>query len=184
MHRLRFAGLALCLTLLGEIALPPALAQAAGETSRKAVERLPEWNVNSKALQGTVKLGAAFSKDISQLILPPDWEAELQAHNELRLRYNKWKNTYQQYMGLVNSCLAKDHTITDQQAAGCVASDTLAVCMDKIYNKCIDHSLRAHVTPGIPGLVDAAKALSEEASGLAKRIPNALPKPLELSRAQ
>jgi hypothetical protein len=174
MAKLRYAGVALTVAFLGVAEVRPIMAQSSPE---RGVKPTSERGVQPKALEGAFTLSGPLTKELSKLVLPPDWDAELKAHNALRLRFNKWIGTYNQYMGLVNACLSKNHTIADQQAAGCVQSDTLSVCMDKIYNQCINHSLRAHVTPGMPGLVEAATALSVEAANLAKRIPNALPKP-------
>ena len=180
MQRLQIAGLMLVLAVFGAMTVASAMAQSRGETSRKPITPSPKVSVGSKALQGPVKLGPAFSKELAGLVLPPDWEAEEKLHKQLRSRYTNWKYNYEKYTARVDACLSKDHTVSDQQAAGCLPSDPLALCMDKLYNQCLLHPpqspSRAMVEAGIPGLVDAAKALSTAASNLSKRIPNALPK--------
>lgn len=177
MFRLRLAGLLLALPVFAAMAAHVVLAQSGGEGSRKAAKPLPEQTFNSKAMQGSVKLGATFSKEIAQLLSPPDWHGTFKAHYDLRLRYDAgWAPSYQHYMKQVSDCVNKNHTVADQQAAGCLPSDTLALCMDKIYNQCLSRPLRGELEARIPEFVGLAKALNVEASNLTKRIPNALPK--------
>jgi len=180
MNRLKIAGLTLLLAAFAAMTIPPVLAQSRGETSRRPITSSPKRSVGSKALQEPVKLGPAFSKQLTGLLLPPDWEAENMLHKKLRARYISWRSKYDKYMFRVNACLNKDHTVSDQQAAGCQSSDTLSACMDKIYNHCLEHPpqspSRGLVESGAKNLANIAKELSAEASNLSKRIPNALPK--------
>jgi hypothetical protein len=41
------------------------------------------------------------------------------------------------YKNGINNCLTKSYSVQDQQAAGCVGTDTLNQCMDKLYKYCI-----------------------------------------------
>ena len=183
MYWLRPVGLMLSLTVLASTMAGAASAQPSGGAPGKGAKQPSATTVAPKALQGSLKLGPALVKEATGLILPPDWDAEVEAHKALHSRYVPWSQHYAGYMGHVELCLNKDHTVADQKAAGCLLSDTLAVCMDKIYNSCLGHPSRKPAEGDISGLVSAAQRLSAEAASLAKRIPNALPKFRDLPTA-
>jgi len=41
------------------------------------------------------------------------------------------------YRDRINQCLTKGYTVQDQQAAGCMSTETVGQCMDKLYKYCI-----------------------------------------------
>jgi hypothetical protein len=180
MDGLRPVELLLSLTVLTAIVAGAASAQPSSGAPGKGAKQPSATTVTPKALQGPVKLAPALVKEATGVALPPDWDAEVEAHKALHSRYVPWNLHYSTYKGHVESCLSKDHTVADQKAAGCLPSDTLAVCADKIYNACLAHPSRKMAEMDISGLVSAAQKLSAEAATLAKRIPNALPKFREL----
>lgn len=172
----RLVASVLSLAVLASILAGAASAQPSGGAPSKAAKEPAAQVATPKALQGPVKVGPTLVKEAKGLVLPPNWDAELDAHNALRAHYAGWIKRYTEYMHRVDSCLNQDHTVADQKAAGCLPSDTLAVCMDKIYNACLAHPSRKMAEVGMSGLLSAAETLSAEAASLARRIPNALPK--------
>jgi hypothetical protein len=166
----------LSLIVLASTVAGTASAQPSGGAPGEGAKQPSATAVTPKALQGSLKLGPALVKEATGLVLPPNWDTELEAHKALHSQYVPWSQRYASYMNKVEFCLNKDHTVADQKAAGCLLSDTLAVCMDRIYNACLGHPSRKMAGMGISELVSTAQRLSEEAASLAKRIPNALPK--------
>jgi hypothetical protein len=54
--------------------------------------------------------------------------------------------------GMVQGCSAKSYSVQDQQAAGCTASDTVALCSDKLLKYCLANLKGSSLSTGGTGI--------------------------------
>lgn len=111
-----------------------------GRGSAAPATPFPGRQLQAVPLQGALRLSpATASAGMARLSVPKtSIDALTQKFNELSGKAKSYESMAKAAPAIAQECAAKSYSIQDQQAAGCLPSDTVAQCSDKLLKHCVE----------------------------------------------
>ena len=105
----------------------------------------PAKAISPSGLPATIKIDlknlpkAKLSVEIQTLspVFYNAWNRVKQSYTRLDSRIPQFEEQMRIYRAMCQECQSKTYTQADMTAAGCLSSDTIANCSQKLYRKCV-----------------------------------------------